>query len=262
MDATVGVDGAAGDIDSPWKTIAYINAQTFSPGCNIYFKRGETWAETLTIPSSGTNGDPITFGAYGNGPSPIIDGESTRTRCVDFNEKNYVVVEKLKLIGATDENVWLEGISTIQYCIITGGDAVGITLRDANSKVYNCVIYGNGTFGVNVDAAAVVTNCIIYGNTTNDFDFETATVTYCIVQDAHTGTGNTTTDPLFVSAAGGDFHVLPSSTAINTGTSLSLTTDCEGNAIFGTPDRGAYEYPSLAGGMGRMGDNIPTISSM
>ncbi|HEY4509808.1 MAG TPA: right-handed parallel beta-helix repeat-containing protein, partial [Candidatus Paceibacterota bacterium] len=47
---------------------------TFSAGDNIYFKKGETWREKLTVPSSGSSGTPITFGAYGSGNAPIITG--------------------------------------------------------------------------------------------------------------------------------------------------------------------------------------------
>ena len=57
---------------TPWKTINKINNSTFQPGDNILFKRGQIWREQLTVPSSGTNGNPITFGAYGTGANPKI----------------------------------------------------------------------------------------------------------------------------------------------------------------------------------------------
>ena len=62
---TTGVTG-------PWKTIAKVNAASFSAGDSILFKRGETWHETLTVPSSGSAGNVITFGAYGTWNSPDI----------------------------------------------------------------------------------------------------------------------------------------------------------------------------------------------
>ncbi len=57
---------------SAWKTIAKINVSSFAPGDSVLFKRGETWRESLTVPSSGSAGSPITFGAYGTGAKPII----------------------------------------------------------------------------------------------------------------------------------------------------------------------------------------------
>jgi parallel beta-helix repeat protein len=62
--------------NGPWKTIAKVNGLTFQPGDTIDFKRGETWRETLTPPSSGTSGHPITFGAYGAGNLPKIYGST------------------------------------------------------------------------------------------------------------------------------------------------------------------------------------------
>jgi parallel beta-helix repeat protein len=73
--STVGSDSLDGLTPStPWKTVSKINSTLFSPGDSILFKRGETWREQLIIPSSGEAGNPITFGAYGEGPRPRIAG--------------------------------------------------------------------------------------------------------------------------------------------------------------------------------------------
>ncbi len=39
-----------------------------------------------------------------------------------------------------------------------------------------------------------------------------------------------------------DYHLLPTSPAIDSGTDVSLTTDYAGNSIYGIPDMGGYEY--------------------
>ncbi|MFZ0817878.1 MAG: hypothetical protein WAM78_20305 [Candidatus Sulfotelmatobacter sp.] len=59
---------------TPWKTITQVNAQTFSPGDSILFKRGDVWNESLVPPSSGTSGNPIVFDAYGTGAAPNLTG--------------------------------------------------------------------------------------------------------------------------------------------------------------------------------------------
>ena len=59
---------------TPWQTIAKVNDSSFSPGDSVLFRAGCTWREQLTVPSSGSAGGPITFGAYGNGAAPIING--------------------------------------------------------------------------------------------------------------------------------------------------------------------------------------------
>ncbi len=60
--------------ETAWRTIGHVNQQSFSPGDNILFRRGDTWRETLSITSSGTNAAPITFSAYGSGERPRLLG--------------------------------------------------------------------------------------------------------------------------------------------------------------------------------------------
>jgi hypothetical protein len=64
--------------DSPWKTIAHVNAQSFNPGDSIFFQAGGMWREELSMPYSwtGSQANPITFGSYGTGNLPIISGSN------------------------------------------------------------------------------------------------------------------------------------------------------------------------------------------
>ncbi|HLE49236.1 MAG TPA: right-handed parallel beta-helix repeat-containing protein [Patescibacteria group bacterium] len=75
VDATNGDDNDNGtSTDTPWQTINKVNISSFSAGDQILFKKGEIWREQLTVPSSGTAGNPIVFGAYSSGVNPIING--------------------------------------------------------------------------------------------------------------------------------------------------------------------------------------------
>ena len=60
--------------NSPWRSIAKLNALGFQPGDTVYFKRGGTWRETLEPHQGGAPGKPVTFTAYGSGPQPAING--------------------------------------------------------------------------------------------------------------------------------------------------------------------------------------------
>lgn len=73
VDPLFGINSNQGTQEKPWKTISQVNKSSFLPGDNIYFRRGRTWHETLRIPSSGEEGNPILFGSYGPGPAPVID---------------------------------------------------------------------------------------------------------------------------------------------------------------------------------------------
>ncbi len=74
--------------DTAWETITKVNSISFSPGDNINFGEG-TWNEQLTIPSSGTEGNLITFRGTGMDKT-VIDGSDP--------------VNGWKALG---ENIWL-----------------------------------------------------------------------------------------------------------------------------------------------------------
>ena len=75
-----GSDSNTGLSDAQaWATISKVNAQSFSPGDIIYFNCGDTWRETLEIPSSGTSDLYITFSRYGTGANPRILGSNLAT---------------------------------------------------------------------------------------------------------------------------------------------------------------------------------------
>ena len=75
VDATTGSDTYSGTSPSlSWKTISKVNGSRFNPGDQILFKRGELWREQLAVPSSGLEGNLITFGAYGGGDPPVMSG--------------------------------------------------------------------------------------------------------------------------------------------------------------------------------------------
>lgn len=59
---------------SAWRSQEKVSASSFSPGKTIKFERGGKWKGTLTIPTSGTAANPITYDAYGTGDLPTFDG--------------------------------------------------------------------------------------------------------------------------------------------------------------------------------------------
>ena len=72
-----GNDANAGtSMQTPWKTITKVNNRPFSPGDSILFKRGDLWTESLQMTSSGTSTKYITYGAYGDGDRPVLDGDN------------------------------------------------------------------------------------------------------------------------------------------------------------------------------------------
>lgn len=60
--------------DSPWATVAKVNETLYDPGTQILFERGGEWRERLVASSSGAEGMPIVYGAYGEGTRPTFYG--------------------------------------------------------------------------------------------------------------------------------------------------------------------------------------------
>lgn len=84
-----------------WKTLNKVNSWTFKPGDQILFQRGSTFYGSLTVKSSGTASNPITYGAYGTGNNPVITGFTT--------------VPSWKNLG---NNIWesTDAVSTLETC--------------------------------------------------------------------------------------------------------------------------------------------------
>jgi hypothetical protein len=144
-----------------------------------------------------------------------------------------------------------------------GGGAVGGTL-------YNCTLSGNRTTGYQIPtptgyqnypgsgggaSQGTLYNCIVCSNTaTLGANYAGGTLNYCCTAPLpSTGTGNITNDPVFVNAAGGDFHLESNSPCISAGNNdyVTTTTDFDGSPRIagGTVDMGAYEFqPGVCGG--------------
>ena len=52
-------------------SLAEVNAMDLAPGATVLFRRGGVWRGQLRT-QSGTPGHPITYGAWGDGPKPVI----------------------------------------------------------------------------------------------------------------------------------------------------------------------------------------------
>ncbi len=82
-----GMDTHAGNsVDCPWRTVARVNAAPIVPGDTILFQRGGTWREQLR-PHRGDESAVVTYGAYGEGPKPVLLGSVELNRPEDWIEE-------------------------------------------------------------------------------------------------------------------------------------------------------------------------------
>ena len=90
-----GSDSNTGLSDAQaWATISKVNSKTFAAGDTISFNKGDTWRETLSIPSSGTSSSYIVFNSYGSGVNPRILGSAKATNWTET---------------ASGSNIWKSG---------------------------------------------------------------------------------------------------------------------------------------------------------
>lgn len=146
--------------------------------------------------------------------------------------------------------------------IITGNSAFrdggAIACGTCYATITNNTIYGNtatesGGAIYNWSSPVTVTNSILWGNVADTFPViytssnGLTSVTYCDVEGGWAGEGNIDSNPLFVDAVDGDFHILGDSACVDGGTNTApnlraFDIDGEGRIGNGTVDMGADEY--------------------
>jgi hypothetical protein len=176
VDATTGDDSDTGLTEAlAWQTLEKVNGVSFNAGDSVLFKRGESWADTLEIPSSGSSGNQIVFSAYGAGDLPVITGGGSRGYCIIGTAKNYITISYLKLKLATLAGLLSDGCNEwlIEYCTVDSignGNDYGIFLHadsyasaDGDHTVDNCTItntFGDGIFCQRIRNLTITNNII------------------------------------------------------------------------------------------------------
>ena len=177
-----GNDSAGGTApETPWKTIAKINASSFQPGDEILFKRGDVWAEQLNISSSGKNDSPILFGAYGEGNKPTIDVNGKATHAI-ISYASYITIQELVLqnsinnalgiavvggcYGITVENIEINNAGNNGISVTKGGSDINISGVKIKNSSNNGIYLGGSE--LNKLSNVKVTNCTISGTKSND----------------------------------------------------------------------------------------------
>jgi hypothetical protein len=180
--AAAGSDSNSGTSPgTAWQTIGKINGSTFSPGDSILFNRGDAWYGTsLVVPSSGSSGSPITFGAYGTGANPILKGSTA------LNTSGYTLAPNTSTpifsppdsgTSSTDSATrnWREQVSHLDITnpasLITfsvtasataalniTGAGIGPATTAPNTSAITRITWGGGNNGTTVTAGTTVTS--------------------------------------------------------------------------------------------------------
>lgn len=132
-------------IDTPWKTIAKVNASTIPVGYNVAFRGGDTFAGNLVVPSDGGALANTIYCSFGIGRAIISADVGTG---VDASDRPYITVTNLKLVGngTTNDKVGIlfqnnaDDHSKIPGCQATHNDVSGFGRG-------GIAFFGNETYG-------------------------------------------------------------------------------------------------------------------
>ena len=149
-----GNDGDNGGEGDPWLTIQQA-ADSVSAGDIVYIKAG-TYAETVTLSTSGADGNLVTFLHYGT-DTVTIDGEDTRDNM--SISADYIKIHGLRMIDSSGRGLTIQNNTTdivLDDCYLTGPNHSAIRVGTdfeagtgiANITIQDCEILiddsGNG----------------------------------------------------------------------------------------------------------------------
>ena len=239
----------------------------------------ENGAES-TIIDGNTDGSVISF-TQGEGGGSVLDGFTLRNgsetsgggiRCYNSSPTilNCTVVENTATYLQGGGIYCYNASPTITNCIIArnrtentgalcGGGGIGC-YNSSSPVLTNCTIYGNTTVAqggaiICTFSSATIVNSILWGNSADGsldqiylYSGGSIDISYSNVQQesgAYPGVGNINANPVFENPASNNFHLLPGSPCIDTGS----------NTAFGLPPRDFEGDPRIIDG-----DNDGTVT--
>lgn len=127
VDAIAGDDQNDGRTeDHAWKTLDRVSQADLAPGAFVLFRRGQTFSGGVTPKTSGAPDSPITFGSYGSGARPVLDGAFGAYSAFELSGRQHVVVRDLDLTNYNGPAVHVNDVvDVLVYDVVishTGAD--------------------------------------------------------------------------------------------------------------------------------------------
>ena len=151
---------------APWQTLFRVSAAALSPGDQVLLKAGDTWLnDQLVVTTSGVQGAPIRFAAFGVGPRPVID-QMAALPAVRASGASDLIIETIHTRNGMD-GIALHQCDRVlvSNCEIEAPSRYGVLGAGAPGlvTVESCDIHRCGVDGINAYITAfVVRNCYIH----------------------------------------------------------------------------------------------------
>jgi hypothetical protein len=112
VSSSAGNDGSTGtSASAPWQSLAKVNATVLKPGDQVLFRAGDSWTGQLAPGGSGTNGATITFGSYGTGGRPVINGAGALPATIALTAgQQYLDITGLEITNTSSVSAIRSGI--------------------------------------------------------------------------------------------------------------------------------------------------------
>ena len=286
-------DGDGPSAGDAWRTVeAAVEKSEVRAGDTIYVMTG-TYVASVDPSIDGNSGNPITLiadtsGAVFGASGPVVLEASSDNEALDFDNVDYLTFRGFTIDGDNVNNQAVEldnceGI-VLERCIITDSNYEGIDANNSSLTLVNCLLYGNNSYGVEINdsdsevtilhctivdndsdgvklvsGTVTVTNCIIAYNGDDGLDYDSGTMNhsynllYGNNDDNYNGTSShwseIQSNPQFVDASSDNYQLQASSPAIDAGANASGLAD---NDLLGVSrpvgsgyDVGCYEFPLL-----------------
>ena len=107
-----------------WRSVDKVNAATLEAGATVLFKRGQTFGNVNLVADDAR----VTYGAYGAGALPVLDGGGGATHTVDVRAPFVTVQDLLVRNGGDDDKVGIAVWSTdaVVRRVTATGNAIGV----------------------------------------------------------------------------------------------------------------------------------------
>ena len=104
-----GVEHLGTSSESPWHSLAEVNAHAFRAGDHLLLRRGTRCDGHLSPQGSGTEASPITISAYGDGLRPHIVAPASSPFALSLTNQRSWEISQLDISGGTTYGVYISG---------------------------------------------------------------------------------------------------------------------------------------------------------